>query len=155
MKAWKRVVEAFLEIEEFRDSRGYGAKAFQVVRSAFQLSTKLRLVDLISALARQFPNAGFDYRLAAETEARKNPSYRFVLFGHTHKPMLQPLAFAPEGRRYFYVNTGCWRRVVARTAGQDAKSFGGRRVATYFVVDESAGQEPQERYHLFQEWHTT
>jgi UDP-2,3-diacylglucosamine pyrophosphatase LpxH len=155
LKAWKRVVEEFLDIDEFRDRKGYGAKDYRLVRTAFELSTKLGVVSLISELASQFPNAGIDYRLAAEKEARINPDYRFVVFGHTHKPMLQPLAFSAEERNYFYVNTGCWRRLVTRTAGQRATSFGERRVATHFVVDEATEEDTQERYHLFQEWHTT
>ena len=44
-----------------------------------------------------------------------------------------------------------------RTAGLGPASFAGRRVTSYFVIDEgdARNEELQERYHLFQEWHTS
>jgi hypothetical protein len=51
----------------------------------------------------------------------------------------------------FYVNTGCWRRVVTR-ASRNAP-FAARRLASYFQIDGPDGRTPQERYHLYQEWH--
>jgi len=155
LATWREVVEDFLELKEFRDDRGYGDKAFKWLRRAFELSITLGVGDLISKLSRLFPNAGTNYQSAAETEAKKNSGYRFVLFGHTHKPTMQPLTYAPENDPHFYVNTGCWRRLVTRVTGQGPSRFAGRRVASYFVTDESAEEEKQERYHLFQEWHTS
>lgn len=158
IKAWKQVVDEFLSVEDFKDKAGYGKKDYQIIRQAFELSTRFGLARLIGELAKYFPNIGTDYRLAAETEAKKFPEYRFVLFGHTHKPMLQPLTFGPEGQSHFYVNTGCWRRLVMRSAGQGLASFAARRVTSYFVIDEArkaSDEELQERYHLFQEWHTS
>ena len=155
IKAWKQVVDEFLNVEDFKDKIGYGGKDFQLIRRAFELSTRFGLARLVGELSKYFPNTETDYRLAAEAEAKKFPQYRFVLFGHTHKPMLQPLTFAPGGRTYFYVNTGCWRRLVMRTAGRGPVSFESRRVSSYFVIDEHSDDEQQERYHLFQEWHTS
>jgi UDP-2,3-diacylglucosamine pyrophosphatase LpxH len=155
LKVWKRIVEEFLAISDFRDKGGYGAKQYQFVRYGFELSTQMGLADVVAELAKKFPNIGINYRAAAGSEARKHPQYRIVLFGHTHKPMLEALTYAPEGKNSFYVNTGCWRRLVARTYGDGATSFAGRRVATYFVVDEARDGERQERYHLFQQWHAS
>ena len=156
IKAWKHVVDEFLSVEDFKDQAGYGSKELLWMRRAFELSRKHGLAKLVSELSKYLPETGTDYRLAAEREARKFPEYRFVVFGHTHRPMLQPLTYGPEDRTYFYVNTGCWRRLVMRTVGDGPPSFASRRVSSYFVIDGDAGDEQQgERYHLFQEWHTT
>jgi len=154
IKAWKQVVDEFLSVEDFQDPTGYGGTDFQVIRYAFEVSTRFGLAKLITELSKHFPNSGPDYRGAAEAEARMFPDYRFVIFGHTHKPSLQPMGFAPEGKTRFYANTGCWRRLVMRTAGSNPVSFVPRRVSSYFVVD-GPGDEQAERYHLFQEWHTS
>jgi UDP-2,3-diacylglucosamine pyrophosphatase LpxH len=154
IKAWKQVVDDFLSIKEFKDTEGYGSSDYKNIRKAFQLSTQLKLAELVANFP-YLPDSDGGYRTAAEQEAKKQTKYRFVLFGHTHRPALQPLTYAPEGSRRFYVNTGCWRRLVMKSAGQGAKSFVARRVVSYFVADDDISDETQERYHLYQEWHTT
>lgn len=154
LKAWKRVVTEFLALDEFTDKDGYRDKPYQLVRYGFELSTKMGLADLVAKLSKKFPNVGTNYRAAAEREARKLGKYRVVLFGHTHKPMLEPLTYSPEGKNSLYVNTGCWRRLVARSYGEPI-SFAARRVATYFIADDAKDDEPRERYHLFQQWHAS
>lgn len=154
LKVWQQVVDDFLALKDFREAP-YGAKAFQMVRLAFSLSKTTRFGDLITSLAKKFPEAGIDYRQAAREELGKNPGYRFLVFGHTHQPTLEPVKPAPNDQVAFYVNTGCWRRVVTRPRNKDLRLFAARRVASYFVIDDSAGTEPQERFHLFQEWHAS
>jgi UDP-2,3-diacylglucosamine pyrophosphatase LpxH len=155
LAVWKQVVDEFLELKEFRDKHAYGAPEYQRLRYAFELSTKVGLADLLSGLAAKFQNLATDYRAHAESEARKYKQYRFVVFGHTHKPRLDPLAHVHENKNTYYVNTGCWRRLVARIPGSGPVMFAGRRVATYFVVDDAGTMEPEERYHLYQQWHVS
>lgn len=154
LKVWKRVVDEFLAIQDFADRKGYGAIPYQFARYGFELSTRMGLADVVAALAKKFPNFGINYRAAAEREARNLKQYRVVLFGHTHKPMLEPLTFAPEGKNSYYVNTGCWRRLVGRSFGEPI-SFAGQRVATYFIADDAKDDESGERYHLYQQWHAS
>lgn len=154
IKAWKQVVDEFLSVADFKDKGGYSKKEYQIIRKVFELSTKFGLAELVAKWP-YLPNTEGDYRIAAEREAKKQTGYRFVLFGHTHKPMLQPLTFAPEDRNRFYINTGCWRRLVMRTAGQGSASFVARRVTSYFMIDDVGDDQAQERYHLYQEWHTS
>lgn len=154
ISAWKQVVDDFLSVKEFKDSDGYGSSEYANVRRVFQLSAKFELAELIAKVP-YLPDDARGYGISAEQEARKHTKYRFVLFGHTHKPALQPLTYAPEGKPRFYVNTGCCRRLVMASAGQGAKSFVDRRVVSYFVVDDDSEDVTQERYHLYQEWHTT
>jgi UDP-2,3-diacylglucosamine pyrophosphatase LpxH len=154
-KVWKQVVEEFLEIKEFKDRDGYGAGPYQAVRRIFELSTHIGLATLVADRQKLFSSAGTAYLHAASREANKqHQKFRFILFGHTHEPMLVPLG-ETGGRTSFYVNTGCWRTMVSRTSVKAPGPFVRRRVASYFVVDEDDGGTARERYHLHQEWHAS
>lgn len=152
LKVWSDVVDDFLGLKDFRGGH-YKAKAFQIVRIGFELSKQMKLARLASELADRFSDAGIDYRAAARRALKDNPGYRFVVFGHTHKPMLEPLTAAPQDEVAFYVNTGCWRRLVTRPHIKDTALFAGRRVASYFVIDDPSRDTSEERFHLLQEWH--
>jgi UDP-2,3-diacylglucosamine pyrophosphatase LpxH len=154
-KVWRQVVEEFLAIEDFQDKNGYGAGSYHAIRQAFKLSTHLNLADFFAKLPALFPSGGTDYRSAAAKQAQTEKRYRFVLFGHTHKPMLVPLAVSVRERTFFYVNTGCWRRLVTRASETERGPFAGRRVASYFQIDGTEDGSLQERYHLYQEWHAS
>jgi hypothetical protein len=97
-------------------------------------------------------SSGPNYREAASKQAQKDKAYRFVVNGHTHEPLFEPLLLAGD-RPSFHVNTGCWRRVVTRVKGDAGSPFVARRLASYFQIDEADGTARQERYHLYQEWH--
>lgn len=155
LAVWKQVVDEFLELREFRDKQAYGGAEYQRLRYAFEFSTRVGLAELLSGLAAKFQNLATDYRAHAEGEARRNNQYRFVIFGHTHKPRLDPLGYIHQNKNTFYVNTGCWRRLMARVAGAEPIMFAGQRVATHFVVDDSGALDPEERYHLNQQWHVS
>ncbi|HZD11799.1 MAG TPA: hypothetical protein VE553_10690 [Candidatus Binatia bacterium] len=60
------------------------------------------------------------YATAAYQEKiwRENEAVRFVLYGHTHRPELQPLDGA-GGREVVYLNTGTWRGHIYRTLPLD------------------------------------
>jgi UDP-2,3-diacylglucosamine pyrophosphatase LpxH len=152
-KAWKQVVDDFLAIPEFRDP-AYKAAPYKLLRRAFEFSTKMGLAEMFTKLPEVFQGAGVDYRGAALRESKLHKQYRYVLFGHTHGPMFVPLS-GDGGRGTFYVNTGCWRRVVTRPSVQARGPFVPRRMATYFVVDDDDGSSTHERYHFHQEWHAT
>lgn len=150
---WARVVDEFLAIEDFRDEDGYGAAEYQNVRKAFSWSKNLSFAGLLAKLAPLVSAQGPPYQSSALTQARGPKRYRFVLYGHTHEPMLVPLP-VPSQEPAFYVNTGCWRRVVTRASRNSSGPFAARRLASYFRVDGPDGGKSQERYHLYQEWHT-
>jgi hypothetical protein len=117
------------------------------------------LAEMAAGLPELF-KGGVDYWSAALRESRQHTDYRYVLFGHTHGPMLVPLSH-DGGRGTFYANTGCWRRVVTRPSVAARGPFIARRMATYFIVDdcvaddEDDGTPTPERYHFHQEWHAT
>jgi UDP-2,3-diacylglucosamine pyrophosphatase LpxH len=151
--AWKRVIDDFLAIEEFREPAGYGSGPHQQLRSGFALSTRLKWAELLARLAELFPSQGVDYRAKATgLRSGSEGRYRVVLFGHTHDPMFVPLDKTGD-EASFYVNTGCWRRVVIRPGSKAPGPFIAQRVASYFTVDPQVTAEPAERYHLYQEWH--
>jgi UDP-2,3-diacylglucosamine pyrophosphatase LpxH len=49
---------------------------------------------------------------------RENPEIRYILYGHTHRPLLRPLDGAGE-HDVIYLNTGTWRGHIYRTVPQD------------------------------------
>lgn len=49
---------------------------------------------------------------------RENDEVRFVVYGHTHRPVLQPLD-GEGGREVLYLNTGTWRGHIYRTVPLD------------------------------------
>jgi UDP-2,3-diacylglucosamine pyrophosphatase LpxH len=150
-QTWKDVVNDFLSIPEFHD-RGYSDGPFKMLRTAFELSTHISLTEMFTKYSAIFQTGGgSNYREEALRLSRQHPQYRFILFGHTHGPMFVPIS-SDGGRSSFYVNTGCWRRVLTRTSRDEDGSFVGRRMTTYFVVDDS--DMSPERYHFHQEWHT-
>lgn len=154
LSVWKQIVEEFLELKEFED-KAFNSPKYQGLRYGFELSTRVGLAEWLPALAAKFQHLGINYRAEAETVARQNPKYRFVIFGHTHKPGLEPLEHLQKGENCFYVNTGCWRRLVARVTTSGPVMFAARRVATYFVVDDAGATASEERYHLYQQWHVS
>ena len=101
LEVWKHLVEEFLGLKEFKDKKAFGAVEYQRLRYAFEFSTKMRLAQLISALAKNFENLATDYCAYAEAEARKYKQYRFVIFGHTHKP--SPRSINSHSRREEFV----------------------------------------------------
>jgi UDP-2,3-diacylglucosamine pyrophosphatase LpxH len=52
---------------------------------------------------------------------RENPAIQFVLYGHTHRPFMQPLdgARRPE---VLYLNSGTWRSHIYRTVALDSSA---------------------------------
>ena len=151
-KVWKRVVEEFLDIKEFKDEKGYNAKPYKDLRNVFWWSTKIDLAELVAKYQGLFSGGGSEYPAAALKQLRQDPEYRFIVFGHTHEPMLMPLQLR-DTQASFYVNTGCWRTVVARPSPEARGPFAPRRISSYFVVDDHNGGDAQERYHLHQIWH--
>ena len=144
LDVWKTTVENFLKIPHFQDPKGFKGKPFENLRNALRLSTNLGLSELIGKYASLFGSGGPNYRSAAR-ELGLSQGYRYVLFGHTHAPMLVPVAQRSD-ELHFYVNTGCWRRVVTRI-GPDV-SFCPRRVAAHFLVQPVGVRS--ERYRLHQ-----
>ena len=77
---------------------------------------------LLPSVAREInPDGVVDpYCSAAYRERlwRENPAIQFVLYGHTHRPYMQPLDGAGQ-REVLYLNTGTWRSHIYRTVSLD------------------------------------
>jgi UDP-2,3-diacylglucosamine pyrophosphatase LpxH len=144
-------VKEFLEIPEFRETKGYGKDSYQNLRRVFRLSTSVSFAKLLAEVARLNTKGNYRYHVAAEGMARASGK-RFVVFGHTHAPTMEPL-FTRNDQSVFYVNTGCWRRVVSRPSGTDDESFVPRRLTCYFRAEEAPTVPETESHHLVQEWH--
>jgi len=151
-ESWKVVVNEFLELPEFKDHNGYGAQPYQRLRTAFRLSAQLKWAELIRNVAEFLPSSEGYLNHAERLHASHERSSRFIIFGHTHAPGLFPMNVT-AGQTAFYVNTGCWRRVVARPSRDQFGPFIPRRLASYFVVDPTNGSNELERYHVYNERH--
>lgn len=152
-RVWKTVVTEFLAIKDFADQQRYADPQFKRLRQGFELSTHLQWADLIRRFADLFAGGGADYGSCARRLAESSER-RFVIFGHTHEPTLVPVGRSDDEVAY-YVNTGCWRRVVQRVTSGDSSFFAPRRLSSYFLVDSARDRDKPERYHLRTEWHAT
>jgi UDP-2,3-diacylglucosamine pyrophosphatase LpxH len=145
LRVWKSTVDDFLALPHFLDPKGFGGSPYQDLRTALRLSTMFGLAELITKLSGVVGLRGPDYRgVARELGASRN--FRYVVFGHTHEPALIPVA-ERGGQPAFYVNTGCWRRVITGTEREAGGVFLPRRVSAHFVVDTARNGE---RYGLHQ-----
>lgn len=77
---------------------------------------------------------------------RDNQQIQFILYGHTHQPLQQPLE-GQNGREVIYVNTGTWRGQLYRTiqldtAGNFIKLKQMTYVTFYHAGEDQAKKEP-------------
>jgi UDP-2,3-diacylglucosamine pyrophosphatase LpxH len=74
----------------------------------------------------------------------EHPKLRYVLYGHTHFPMLRPLD-GSRGRDIVYVNTGSWRQNIFRTMGTNRNhsfmKFGQITYTIFYRGDEDLGEK--------------
>ncbi len=69
---------------------------------------------------------------------RRNENIRYILYGHTHTPLLHPMDCL-NGREIIYINTGTWRKGIFETEGKwkegpgDQWSFVGPGVDPDFI----------------------
>ncbi len=79
-----------------------------------------------------------------EKSWRENNAVRFVLYGHTHRPALQPLD-GEDGREVIYLNAGTWRGHIYRTLPLDKSAdFVKLKQMTYicfYNADEDRGNK--------------
>lgn len=105
---------------------------------------------LLPSVERNFYSDGAmdAYGKAAYREQiwRENPQVKFILYGHTHRPTLQPLDGA-DGREVIYINTGTWRSHFHRTVALDQSAdFIKLKQMTYICFyhagEDTDGKEP-------------
>lgn len=108
--------------------------------------------DLLQLLLPSVERAAYSqealqkYATAAyhEKSWRENRDVRFVVYGHTHRPNLQPLDGA-DGREVLYLNTGTWRGHIYRTVPLDKSAdFVKLKQMTYvcfYHADEDRGDK--------------
>ncbi|HSH03002.1 MAG TPA: hypothetical protein VLL52_10830 [Anaerolineae bacterium] len=76
---------------------------------------------------------------------RANKKVRFVLYGHTHNPMIVPLD-GEEEESVLYFNTGTWRERIYRTVKLDKEAnFVKLKQMSYYIfygADEDVGKKP-------------
>ncbi|HEY7424241.1 MAG TPA: hypothetical protein VH682_08450 [Gemmataceae bacterium] len=153
-QVWDRVVNDFLQDDVFQDDRAYSDRAFKTTRMALSISTSDTLIRLVEYVSSLLPE-GINYHQEADQLARAQDKYRFIVFGHTHHPGILPLSHSVGKQPAFYVNTGCWRRVVTRPSRAAPGPFIGTRVASSFWIDDAAATNAMGRYHLARLCHTT
>ncbi|MBW1998664.1 MAG: hypothetical protein JRJ29_11945 [Deltaproteobacteria bacterium] len=76
------------------------------------------------------------YTQAAYNERvwKEGRSIGFILYGHTHTPVIRPLD-VEGGREVFYLNTGTWRDRIYKTVGLDrAYDFVNLKQMTYTII---------------------
>ena len=97
-----------------------------------------RLIQLLLPVAEKSMHSGNldDHTVGAyHEEIWRDPdsSIRYVLYGHTHEPLLRPLD-SIDGRDVIYLNTGTWRERLRRTIPLDkTANFIGIKQLTYLV----------------------
>lgn len=129
------VVENFFEIEFVQNWKNPNTHVDELIRAAskrpFQRvldfvmnhSDASRLIELLLPVADRYLKEGGidDYMEGAFYEdvwkAEDSP-IRYVLYGHTHQPLLKPLD-SINGRDVIYINTGTWRERLHRTISLD------------------------------------
>lgn len=156
LAVWREVVRDLLELQPFADSQLYGDRACAVARRGLEISMYQPLAELVAEYAHLMTGVGVDYRAKAEELADVlDRKYRFIVFGHVHEPALLPLGRSAAASAMFYVNTGSWRRVVARASHSARGPFVGVRVAGGFIIEGPTGEGIGRRYRLFQQRHVT
>jgi len=84
---------------------------------------------------------------APEEEARRDPGLRFVVYGHTHDPLVVPLRRRFQ-QEQIYLNTGTWR--ARHTKSLMDASFVSWKNLTYVIFFRS--EERPGRQALFETW---
>jgi UDP-2,3-diacylglucosamine pyrophosphatase LpxH len=152
LRIWKDAVDGALAIKAFADDTLYGDRTHKFMRYALDLSKNQTLAALVPALREKYEGLfkGQDPYLAEAQRLfdAQEGKYRYILFGHTHRPLVTQLA-SSFNKAAYYVNTGCWRRLVVR--GNDGKSFRPADVRSWVEVD---GSNRPFRYRLLQEFET-
>lgn len=82
-----------------------------------------------------------------EPNGQENDKVRYIVYGHTHVPTVQPLNGA-GGKEVLYVNSGTWRNRIHRTIDLDkAADFIALKQMTYAVFykadEDTSGKQPQ------------
>ena len=148
---WDRVITEFIEDSMWKNPQ-YADSDHKRVLRAMQISrddTLAKLGEFVAGLFRP-PTA---YHRAADELAAQVKKYRFIVFGHTHQPAFAPLVHRANNRPSYYINTGCWRRIVTRPFRDRSGPFVRAQVATYFWIDHSRDLGP--RYELSRICHAT
>lgn len=148
---WKNVVEEFVGDAYFQ-SLEYDDSEHNNLRYALRSSVSDTLVALAGVVSNFLPQCT-NYQRAADELVRTLDKYRVIVFGHTHSPGIVPLSHKIDDKPTYYVNVGCWRRVVTRPSTA-AHPFVGTRVASIFCVDDTPNPITG-RYHLVRLCHAT
>lgn len=83
---------------------------------------------------------------------------RYIVAGHTHMPTFESQFRAPNGREYFFFDTGTWRKVISKN--NDEETFNSAKTMTYVVfynsmedVDSSMpGKSAKAKKYSFDYW---
>jgi len=101
---------------------------------------------LLPAIERQMVDEGLDdYTRGAFYELgwrRPDSETRFVLYGHTHKPVIRPMETI-NGRDIIYMNTGTWRGRFFRTISLDKTADFIRQNQLTFLVFYNVAEDRQ------------
>lgn len=150
---WNRLVDDFLAIDFVRaHDIPWRPDPVDYLGSALRMTKHLTFRQIARLPLRQLETTEDDYTdhaLAEERLAADEAS--FVVFGHTHHHLIQPLArarAADSGERVkTYFNSGTWRKVHLRAAvPKDRPEFAAWYVMTFlaFYLDDERGERSFE-----------
>jgi UDP-2,3-diacylglucosamine pyrophosphatase LpxH len=145
---WKHVVKELLALPDFC---GKASHAAATERKALRLSASLAFADFLVQHESLVAKKEDRWVKAIEdlTSRGRAKQYRYVVLGHTHDARIALLSKATPQEPRYYVNTGCWRKIVARPSREQKGPFIATRVSTMFLIE--PGTQPT--YKLLREWH--
>lgn len=128
--ALQKTVEQMLDIELVQEWRSPETHADEVIRAAaspwlrWLPSTALRIFeaeDLLSLFGgrESTRDAHAEAAYNKETAWKQEEDIRYVLYGHTHGPVIHPLEVS-RNREVVYINTGTWRNRILKTVPANA-----------------------------------
>jgi UDP-2,3-diacylglucosamine pyrophosphatase LpxH len=157
MSIWGRLCRLFLD-DEFVHShhnRFSFRDAYERIHLSLELSqlplwlTRKRVVEWAAELA----DSSQQFLRGAILDAQQNAYAKFIVYGHTHQPIIIPLfADAQSSKGKMYLNIGTWRPVHEEAVGDPEKfEFVSWKIMTYaaFYLD---GDKPERCGRSFETW---
>jgi len=148
---WQRAVKELLALPAFRAPEYDEAAGTE--KKALRWSTRLDLATFMAKHQSLIQSKRDIWRDNVEqlTSRGKAKDFRYVVLGHTHDARISLLSQATVREPRYYVNTGCWRKVVMRASRHEPGPFIATRLSTMFVVESDGAPT----YKLLREWQAT
>ncbi len=143
-EVWNDLVDDFLDIDFVKaHDKPWRIDIVDALQLGLQVSKYLSFSDIDTLPLRKFQKTDDSYidRSFNEEKLKRNEA-EFVVYGHTHRHVIEPLDRVPmTGKSLLktYFNTGTWRKIHRRTAfDKENQEFLGWKVMTFicFYLDD-------------------